>query len=229
MKSVFAVRHVHFEDLGVLEPFLEQQGYQVHYVDAGIDDIAAIDPFDPDLIVILGAPISANDDAAYPYLGAEFELVHRRLKTGRPLLGICLGAQIIANALGTEVKPVGTKEIGFAPVLLTKAGQASSLSELGAAPVLHWHGDQFSIPTGAAHLASTPICANQAFAVGRAVLGLQFHLEADPNKIERWLVGHACELGQAGIDPRIIRRQAAEFGPALSALAPRVIDRWLRA
>ena len=227
MKSAIAVRHVHFEDLGVLEPFLRERGYEVRYLDAGVDDLAGVDPASPDLVVVLGAPIGAGDEEIYPFLADELALVRDRLDVRRPLLGICLGAQLIARVLGAEVKPMGVKEIGFAPLTLTEEGKASPLATLGAVPVLHWHGDQFGIPPGATRLAYTDVCANQAFAMGRAVLGLQFHLEADPVKIERWLLGHACELGQAGVDPREIRRQAREFGPALSAAASEVIGEWL--
>jgi GMP synthase (glutamine-hydrolysing) len=227
MKSAFAVRHIHFEDLGVLEPFLRERGYEVRYLDAGVDDLAGVDPASPDLVVVLGAPIGAGDEEIYPFLADELSLVRDRLDVRRPLLGICLGAQLIARVLGAEVKPMGVKEIGFSSLTLTEQGKASPLAALGTAPVLHWHGDQFGIPPGATRLAYTDVCANQAFAMGRAVLGLQFHLEADPVKIERWLLGHACELGQAGVDPREIRRQAREFGPALSAAASEVIGEWL--
>jgi GMP synthase (glutamine-hydrolysing) len=227
MKSAVAVRHVHFEDLGVLEPFLRRQGYALHYLDAGVDDLAAADVASPDLVVVLGAPIGAGDEEIYPFLADELALVRHRLAAQRPLLGICLGAQLIARVLGAEVKPMGVKEIGFSPLNLTEEGKASPLAALGTVPVLHWHGDQLGIPPGATRLAYTDVCANQAFAMGRAVLGLQFHLEADPAKIERWLLGHACELGQAGVDPREVRRQAREFGPALSAAAPEVIGEWL--
>ena len=227
MKSAIAVRHVHFEDLGVLEPFLRERGYEVRYLDAGVDDLAGVDPASPDLVVVLGAPIGAGDEEIYPFLADELALVRDRLDVRRPLLGICLGAQLIARVLGAKVKPMGVKEIGFSSLTLTEQGKASPLAALGTAPVLHWHGDQFGIPPGATRLAYTDVCANQAFAMGRAVLGLQFHLEADPVKIERWLLGHACELGQAGVDPREIRRQAREFGPALSAAASEVIGEWL--
>ena len=226
MKSAVAVRHIHFEDLGVLEPFLRDEGYQVSYLDAGVDDLA-IDAAAPDLLIVLGAPIGAGDEDVYPFLADELELVRRRLDLGKPLLGICLGAQVIARVLGAAVAPMGVKEIGFSPLTLTDEGKASSLALLGDAPVLHWHGDQFEIPEGAVRLASTSICPNQAFAVGSAVLGLQFHLEADPAKIERWLMGHACEIGAAGIDPRDLRRQALEYGPALRVLAAKVVGAWL--
>ncbi len=227
MKSALAIRHIHFEDLGVLEPLLKDLGYAVRYVDAATEDLAALDAAEPDLLVVLGAPIGAWDEEVYPFLAAELALVRRRLETGRPFLGVCLGAQVIARVLGADVRSMGVKEIGFSPLSLTPEGAGSPLALLGEVPVLHWHGDQFEIPPGAARLAYTEICPNQAFAVGPAVLGLQFHLEADPAMIERWLVGHACELGQAGIDPRTVRQQAREFGPALVVRAQEVISRWL--
>ena len=227
MKTALAIRHLHFEDLGSLEPLLQARGYQLRYVDAPLHDLAALDAHAPDLLIVLGGPIGAYDDALYPFLAAEVALLHQRLASARPVLGICLGAQLIARALGASVYPLGHKEIGFAPLTLTDAGRASPLAALEDVAVLHWHGDQFDIPAGAAHLASTAIGAHQAFALGSQVLGLQFHLEADPSRIESWLVGHASELQQAGIDPRALRTQAHEAQGQLTAAAQEVIERWL--
>ncbi|WP_339410595.1 hypothetical protein [Pseudomonas sp. EA_35y_Pfl2_R5] len=123
--------------------------------------------------------------------------------------------------------PLDRKEIGFAPLTLTDAGRASPLAALEGVAVLHWHGDQFDIPPGATHLAATAIGTNQAFALGSQVLGLQFHLEADPARIESWLVGHASELHQSGIDPRTLRAQARAAQPYLTQAAGRVISHWL--
>ena len=226
-KSAIVLRHVHFEDLGTLEPVLEARGYQVRYLDPIRDDLAALDAASPDLLVVLGGPIGAFDEAVYPFLAAELDLVRRRLDTARPLLGICLGAQLIARALCAGVAPMGVKEIGFGPLTLTAEGEASALAGLAAVPVLHWHGDQFEIPAGAVRLAGTPTCPNQAFALGAAVLGLQFHLEADTGRIEHWLVGHASELGQAGIDPRGLRTQARQVQAALAAASGAVFHAWL--
>lgn len=226
-KSAIVIRHVHFEDLGTLEPVLRERGYQVRYADPALGELASLDTVAPDLLVVLGGPIGAFDDDAYPFLAGELELVRRQLAVARPLLGICLGAQLIARALGARVAPMGVKEIGFAPLALTDAGQASALAAIEATPVLHWHGDQFDIPPGATRLAATATCANQAFAVGAAVLGLQFHLEADASRIERWLVGHASELAQAGIDPRQLREQARLAGTRLAAAAAAVMHAWL--
>ncbi len=229
MKTAIAIHHVCFENLGSLGPLLEARGYAVRYLDATVDDLCTLDAVSPDLLVILGGPIGAFDEAQYPFITDELALVRRRLESRRALLGICLGAQMIARVLGAPVRSMGVKEIGYAPLTLTPVGEASPLSALGDVPVLHWHGDQFDIPASALRLAGTDICPNQAFAFDQHVLGLQCHLEADARQIERWLVGHACELAQAGIDPREIRTQAYNLQTKLPVAARAVFTRWLDA
>lgn len=228
MKSVIALRHLHFEDLGSLEPLFAALGYQVHYVDACVADLASLDVTAPDLLVVLGGPVGAFDEGSYPFLARELALVERRLQSQRPMLGICLGAQMIARALGARVYPMGYKEIGFSPLTLTPQGLDSPLSALDCTAVLHWHGDQFDIPAGAIHLAGSSACPNQAFAYGPNVLALQFHLEADSARIEQWLVGHSCELGHAGIDPRVVRLDAQARGQDLTRAAHAMIGSWLK-
>lgn len=227
MASALAIRHIDFEDLGTLDPLLRGRGYDIRYVNPAVEDLAALDPEEPELLIILGGPIGAYDEELYPFLKNELALVGHRLECKKPILGICLGAQLIARALGAKVYPLGVKEIGFAPLNLTDEGRQSPLAAIGSVPVLHWHGDQFDIPEGALRLAGTAIGRNQAFAMGRNVLGLQFHLEVDVNRIERWLVGHACELVQAGIDPRVLREQAKNAGAMLISAAQEVLASWL--
>lgn len=227
MPTAVAIRHVHFEDMGTLEPLLRERGYELQYIDAAVDDLSAFDPLQPELLIVLGGPIGAFDDAGYPFLVHELDIVRRRLQSRMPILGICLGAQLMARALGASVYPLGVKEIGFSQLALSAEGMQSPLAAIGDTPVLHWHGDQFDIPAGATRLACTSICQNQAFAFGPNVLGLQFHLEADTQRIEQWLLGHACELGQAAIDPAEIRKQAQQFGDALAVAARRVAGTWL--
>lgn len=230
IRTVLALRHLAFEDLGLLEPLLRRRGAtRILTHDAGVDDPATIDLDAIDLLVVLGGPIGAHDDALYPWLADEVQLIARRLASGRRLLGICLGAQLMARALGARVAPMahGRKEIGFGPLALTAAGQASPLAALGDQPVLHWHGDQFALPTGCDSLASTALCPHQAFMPHPAALALQFHLEADPRRIEQWLVGHVGELAQAGIDIPALRADAARHGAGLSAALERVVGAWL--
>ncbi|MBV4493344.1 glutamine amidotransferase [Pseudomonas oryzicola] len=227
MKTAIALRHIHFEDVGSLDAVLAEHGYQLHYVDATQAPLDTPQIQQADLLIVLGGPVGAYDELVYPFLQGELAAVRQRLQAGTPILGICLGAQLIARALGARVYPLGVKEIGFSPLTLTMAGQQSPLAALRDTPVLHWHGDQFDIPADAVHLASTAIGANQAFAIGSNVLGLQFHLEADVNKLEQWLVGHACELGMAGIDPSKLRADAAALGDRLSQAAREVTGQWL--
>lgn len=225
MPELVAVRHVGFEDLGTLEQVFTEHGYRIRLLQGGIDDLSPIST--ADIAVILGGPIGVSDTQTYPWLGTELELISQRVAGQLPTLGICLGAQLMATALGAQVVPTGIKEIGYAPLQLTAAGKNSVLAPLDDEPVLHWHGDRFEIAPSAELLASTPVCAQQAFSVGSNLLGLQFHLEADPSQIERWLIGHACELAGAGIDPRTIRADAASYGPHLTQLAHEFAHQWI--
>ncbi len=223
--TAVAIRHVAFEDLGHLDAPLRAAGYAIRYVEVA-EGVAALDPLAPDLLVVLGGPMGVYDAAEHPFLSDELTLLRARLAARRPTLGLCLGAQLIAAALGARVYPGPVKEIGYAPVTLTAAGATSPLAALPAGqPVLHWHGDTFDLPAGATLLASTDIYRHQAFALDRHALALQFHLEAD--RIERWLAGHAAELRAARVDPAAIARDAVRHDAALRDAAAGVLTRWL--
>lgn len=228
LKTAVALRHVHFEDLGTFAPVIEAAGYGVHYVDVGVDPLWTIDPVRTDLVIALGGPIGVYETRAYPVLLDELDLMRTRLAAGRPTLGICLGAQVMAAALGAKVGATGVKEIGFSPLSLTADGARGPLRHLADVPVLHWHGDMFDLPAGSLPLAATPLCRNQAFAMGPNVLGLQFHPEADlASGFERWLIGHAAELAGAGIDPVALRLGAARHGDALRQAGSAMLADWL--
>lgn len=227
--TVLVVRHVMFEDLGTFEPVLRDRGFEVRYLDTGVEPIDKALLNDVPLLIILGGPIGVSDVEAYPYLREEMDAISSRIESGKPVLGVCLGAQLIAAALGAEVAPTGGVEIGYSPLTLTPEGADSPLAVLEGAPVLHWHGDQFAIPDGAERLASTPGYPNQAFVYGpdQQVLALQFHPEADHERIEQWLIGHSGELAAHGLDPREIRRDAQAYGPELAEKAGDMLNRWL--
>jgi GMP synthase (glutamine-hydrolysing) len=227
MSECIAIRHLAFEDVGLMSGLLAERGLALRYLDAGIDRLDPARIAGAALVVVLGGPIGVYEEDRYPFLRDELAALRARLAARRPTLGICLGAQLIAKALGAQVAPGPRKEIGFGPITLSDAGKASVLAPLAGTPVLHWHGDNAALPSGATGLASTPACPVQAFAVGAAVLALQFHIEADPARIEQWLVGHAVELDKAGVDPRELRRQAAEAGPLTASAGREVLGDWL--
>jgi GMP synthase (glutamine-hydrolysing) len=230
MKTCIALRHVAFEDVGLLAPLLAERGFALCYREAGLDDLSAMDPLAPDLLVVLGGPIGAMDEGAYPFLGDEVRLLERRLEAGRPTLGVCLGAQLMARALGAAVYPAAAKEIGWGPVQLTSAGQRSCLRHLdeAAGRVLHWHGDTFDIPAGAMRLASTEVCPHQAFSYGPHALALQFHLEVEAPSLERWFIGHAAEIGAtAGVSVPALRTDTARWSGSAREIGGRCLANWL--
>ncbi len=227
--TAVVIRHVAFEDLGLLEPLLAARGFALRWLDAGIDDLAAVDPGGCALAVVLGGPIGVYETDRYPWIDAQLEWLRRRLHAHRPTLGICLGAQMIAAALGAKVYPGPAKEIGWAPIELSDAGRASALAPLDGAhtSMLHWHGDTFDLPAGATLLAGTRAYANQAFEWGGCALALQFHPEIEPARLERWLIGHALELSRAGVDLAAFRQHTAAHGPSLARQARIAFDAWL--
>ncbi|WP_027815970.1 glutamine amidotransferase [Paraburkholderia bannensis] len=228
-REVLAIRHVYFEDLGSFERVLGDRGRPVRYVDVGFARVGALNPTSASLMVILGGPINACDDARYPTLAPIAALIEKRIAAGLPTLGICLGAQLIARVLGARVYAADHKEIGWTPLTLTDAGRASPLRHVDGAStsMLHWHGDTFDLPPGATRLASTPLCENQAFAWGDNVLGLQCHPEVRADRFEPWLIGNAGELDAAGIDINVLRAETAQHAPRMETQASLMFHEWL--
>lgn len=228
MKTVVALRHLAFEDLGSFGPLLAGRGFRVDYVEAPLADLGSLDPTAAELWVVLGGPIGAYEDESYPFLAEEIALIEQRLAAGRATLGLCLGAQLMARALGARVYPGGRKEIGWAPIELTEAGRRSCLAPFAdGTPVLHWHGDSFDLPAGAELLASTGLYANQAFAKGDALLALQFHPEVIGAELERWLVGHAVEIAAAGLSAVELRAASWRHGNDLARRGGELLTCWL--
>ena len=228
-KKAWAITHVAFEDLGSFGQILREAGFTVEYIDAATGDLDSIRPEDDDLLIVLGGPISVNEVDEYPFLETELELLGQRLAADRPTLGICLGAQLIARALGADVYPGTVKEIGWAPIQLNDAGSRSVLRHLVGenVNVLHWHGETFDIPEDAQHLASSEHYPNQAFSLGKS-MALQFHPEVTARGIEQWFVGHTGEIHQTdGISVTQLRDDTARYADTLQARAYLFFTEWL--
>lgn len=173
------LQHVPFEGLGSIEPWLQDAGYEISrtqfFNSRHLPDIGDID-----LLVILGGPMSVNDEAKHPWLVKEKEYIRGAIESGKPVLGICLGAQLIANSLGGEVFASSEKEIGWFPIEAVNSESSSVFQFPKEIEVLHWHGETFSLPKDAVRIAKSKNCENQAFQIGGNVIGLQFHLETTP-------------------------------------------------
>jgi GMP synthase (glutamine-hydrolysing) len=228
-KTAIAIRHVPNEGLGLLAQPLLDAGFEVRYHDAWTTpDPAASGAADASLLIVLGGPMGVPDGAAYPFLRYEIDLLKARIAADRPTLGVCLGAQLIATAMGARVYRGATFELGFAPVTLTAAGRTSCLVPLADAPhVLHWHGDTYELPSGATRLASSAAYLEQAFSLGPRILALQFHPEVDAAMLETWIETGDAELARARVDARALREGCSEVEHTLAPRAHAMLRDWL--
>ncbi len=229
-KTVRILRHSLIDGPGSLAPYFHQAGWTVEYVEAAHDDLSAIDPLAADLVLPLGSALSVYDEALFPFIAAERALLAQRIAAGRPVLGICFGAQLIASALGSRVYRAPQAEIGWYPLELTGAGPTGPLRHLapGEAPaVMHWHQDTFDLPPGTERLARSALCANQAFARGDHLLALQFHPEVTPRSVEAWLVDSAFGEHERRERIETIREDTRAYQAQMQTRFWRCLDDWL--
>lgn len=203
MSRVLVFQHVAAEPLGTLDALLRKRGHRIRFVNFERQPEAQpeVEPYRG--LIVLGGPMNVADQVVRPHLRTELRAIDRMLALNRPVLGICLGAQLLAHALGAVVRPHGQPEIGWYTLEPTAdAGRDAVFAAMPAqARVFQWHSQTFSLPPGATHLARTASCELQAFRWGAAAYGFQFHLEMDQPLIERWLANPAyrAELQSARI------------------------------
>ena len=233
MVKVLVFQHVPFEVLGTLDPLLRREGYRVRYVNFGREPDAQPDLDKYHGLIILGGPMNVDMTEAYPHLDTEVRLIREAMEKGIPILGICLGAQLIAKSLGASVKKNPEREIGWYRVSLTESGKLDPLMRHleDSKPIFEWHGDTYELPDGGVHLAATDTCPNQAFRYGDKVYGFQFHMEVDGALIERWLNTpvYRKEIASTNgrIDPDVIRSQTRENIQQLNELSEKVFGEFL--
>jgi GMP synthase (glutamine-hydrolysing) len=221
--SILAFRHGPFEPLGMIADAMDLRGIEWRYVNLWESPRDDVPVEQAQALVVMGGPMSANDP--FPWLRQEERYITRAISSGVPVLGVCLGAQLLAKCLGARVFPMGRKEIGWYPVRFTEAALSDPLFE-GLPPqetLFHWHGDTFDLPAGAVKLAESDICPNQGFRSGSNLYGLQFHPEVTPQIIASWVhedlsCGDLREA-EGPIDPEAHKQRTRE-------VASHVFGRW---
>ncbi len=187
------LQHVPFEGLGSIEPWLLKSGYGVSVTRFFESDYLP-DLQQVDLLIVMGGPMSVNDEDQFPWLVEEKAFIRKAIHAGKPVLGVCLGAQLIAEALGAAVYPNSVKEIGWFPITGIEPAENNTFCFPKALEVFHWHGETFELPPGAIRLASSKGCENQAFQFKSSVMGLQFHLETTPQSAVKIVSNCRAEL-----------------------------------
>ncbi|MEP6939787.1 MAG: gamma-glutamyl-gamma-aminobutyrate hydrolase family protein [Rudaea sp.] len=233
MSRILVFQHVAAEPLGTLDRLIRRRGHRVKFVNFERDPDAQprLDRYRG--LIVLGGPMNVADRGVRAHLQTEIDVIASAIAHGKPVLGICLGAQLLAHALGAEVRRHAVSEIGWYDLESTTAGRADPVfAAVGAsAPVFQWHGYTFDLPAQATHLAHTPTCANQAFRHGANAYGFQFHLEMDRALIERWLAlpAYRDDLIAAGLgrDADAIRADTLPRIDAMQRVADDVFNNFL--
>lgn len=234
MYKTLVCQHVGYEILGTLNPLFKKSGFRIRYANFGRFPHLTTSLQGYHGLVILGGPMSVDEATLYPHLRHEMVLIEEALKREIPVLGICLGAQLIAKVLGAWVGRNTVKEIGWFPITLTDEGRKDPVLKHfhSPEPLFHWHGDTFEMPGGAVHLARSENCSHQAFRYGKKVYGLQFHLEVDEPMIERWLKVpyHRQQLEdlKGSVNPDRIREETHRYIHRLKELSRLTFGEFIR-
>lgn len=216
--------------MGRIGDALEARGIAADYVRVFAGEAVPESLGDAAGLVVMGGPMGVYEQDRLPFLRDELRLIESAVNAGRPVLGVCLGSQLVAAALGAAVRKSGGKEIGWFPVTLTDEGQQDPLFAGIASPfrAFHWHGDIFDIPAGAVRLASSDKTVNQAFRFFSNVYGLLFHLEATSRIVADMVTGFSAELEEERLEGSAIVSSADHYLPQLQGIGDIVFARWAR-
>ncbi len=228
MARVIALQHYGCETLGRIADALRRSEIEWSYFSLADRPAATPDLSHAQGLIVLGGPFSVYHPERYPFLPAEMKLIRRALELDKPILGICLGSQLLAGVLGAKVRAAEVPEIGWLPVQLEPAARDDRLFHDVPASFVTcvWHGDVFDLPPGAVSLARSEKTLCQAYRYGASAYGLLFHLEMKPEMVAACVSAFEARLRQAGIDPAHCLAEAASYLTELAPVAETVFGRW---
>jgi GMP synthase (glutamine-hydrolysing) len=231
MGEVLVFQHDPFEDLGSFAEVLAKQDTAYRVIRLFHGEMPAENWDEIRALIVLGGPLGVDEEDKFPFLRWEKRIIRAAIDEAVPMVGVCLGAQLIAAALGAKIFHGAVKEIGWSPVAITPYGQVDSL--LGYLPesatVFQWHSDGFELPNGATHLASSIHYPTQAFRFGKFIYGLQFHLEVTPRMIERWIDERSKDIALAPyVLPDKILADTQNYAPVLKYYGERFLSEFIR-
>lgn len=227
-KRALIIRHVPHEGIAGYRAPIEAAGYEVDRIDVTDPDFASLDLCSPDLLIMMGGPMGVYEQDQYPWISCQLRRLALRLDADRPTLGVCFGAQMMAAAMGAHVYAGPHKEVGFHAVEVKRSAANNPLQHLEQTPILHWHGDTFTLPDNVELLASSHVYDHQAFRRGNNILALQFHAEMglDP-RFDAWVEQWPEAVIEAGGDELALRKAHSDYGPGAVEAGRAVIGDWL--
>jgi GMP synthase (glutamine-hydrolysing) len=230
IRNATVFRHMLDNDVCTISDVLKTRNVSMTTVDTFADSLEGFDPLGPDLLIVLGGACGVYQNNLYPFLDDELKILKARLEADKPTLGICLGAQLIAGALGYSVfKGTQGKEIGWKVIDVNEAGMRTPVRhfEKSLTPVMHWHGDTFDLPEEAVLLASTDLYPNQVFQVGRRILGFQCHIEVDRKTVRSWLVNEAYNADKGLLDLYRLQKDTDLWAGVMEKQTEKFLNEWL--
>ncbi len=228
MKNIIVLQHIDCETPGILEEILKARGFSLSVIHSNRNQPVPLKMGEAAGLVVMGGPMGVYEEEQYPFIRHEIRLIQDAIKNQKPVLGICLGSQLLAASLGARVYKGKKKEIGWLPVRLIGEGQKDPLWKGHSETFvpLHWHGDIFDLPQDAVPLASSELTRHQAFRYGKNTYGFLFHLEVTEPMVREWVKKFSGELREEKMEGQQILKKSAEYLPWLQDSARTVFSRW---